>query len=176
MQNKVFAIIVPLLCVMSLLLLLAVPAPAKAAPFTDSGTIYYNDHKEIFVGSFTSTHEVSFEVTTNSTVDVYLLTSDQNNNYPTSFTPTKAVENTKIASFKITPNTGTSYYLVIDNLDNSRSTDAVPTGVVTFNAKYPNPTDTLTDNVETFANTCLIGAIVVVLILTFSPIKTQVVL
>ena len=166
MNNKLKALMIPALLMMSVMMLVIASAPVGASPSTKSGTVYYGNYEEIFVGEWTTSTDLHFTVTSNATIDVYLMTTSETINYPTgSFNPLKAVEKTKNADFKVKSSTSDSYYLIIDNVDNSRSTDAVPTGDAAYNATYPNFLDTTTSTVNNIVNTCIIGAIAIVVII-----------
>lgn len=124
---------------------------ATAAPIKRDGTIYMNTSENLYMGSWDQSSSHTVKVSTNDTVDVYVLSSTQYSGYPESFTYTKAWENTKNVDSKFTSESSTGYYLVIDNQDNGRSGDAVPKGDITYSATYPNFLDVIGDEVEDLA-------------------------
>jgi hypothetical protein len=144
--------------------LLLVPLNASADPLTKSGAISKDDYERIYIGSFSDGGDRVVKVTTNASVDVYLITSEDFSTYPESFTPVKSAEKTTNARLTFKANSGDLYYLVIDNIDNGRSTDQVPTGDVTYEATYPNVLDVIQDDINTFAWTC-VGVVVGVIVL-----------
>ncbi len=166
MNNKLKALVIPAMLTMSVLLLVLASAPAGASPNKKEGTVYYGSNEQILVGTWTKSTDLHFIVTSNTTIDVYILTAADIVNYPSgSFSPVKAIENTKSADFKVKSDTTNSYYLIIDNRDNSRSSDAIPTGNAAYNATYPNWLDSTGDTVTSIMNTCIMGAIAVVVII-----------
>ena len=142
-----------------------VPAPAAADNIKRDGTIYYDSYERLSIGSYSDSYTGKVKVTTNASVDVYVLTSTYAYSYPESFTPTKSKEKTMSAEFSMTFKAGETYYVIIDNLDNSRSTDAIPSGDVTYDASYPNVLDQLVDDVGWAATWCLIWIILIVVII-----------
>jgi heme/copper-type cytochrome/quinol oxidase subunit 2 len=166
MNNKLKALVIPAMLTLSVILLVVASAPAQAAANKKQGTVSYGSYEQILVGTWTTSTDLHFTVTSNTTIDVYVLTAEDIINYPSgSFSPVKAVENTKSADFKIKSETTNSYYLIIDNTDNSRSSDALPKGDAAYNATYPNWMDTAGHTVDSIVSTCILGAIAVVVII-----------
>jgi|GEM_PF-6662139 len=166
MNNKLKALSITVLMMMSIVMLVLASAPAGASASKKAGTVLYGTHEEILVGSWTTATSLHFTVTSNATIDVYVLTASESINYPTgNFNAVKAVENTKSADFTIKSDSTNSYYLIIDNEDNSKSTDALPTGDASYSATYPNFMDIATKQVDTVVTTCLIGAISIIVII-----------
>jgi hypothetical protein len=146
MNNKLKALVIPAMLTLSVILLVVASAPAQAAANKKQGTVSYGSYEQILVGTWTTSTDLHFTVTSNTTIDVYVLTAEDIINYPSgSFSPVKAVENTKSADFTIKSDSTNSYYLIIDNEDNSKSTDALPTGDASYSATYPNFMDIATD-------------------------------
>lgn len=163
-MRKIIAI--SCLCLLGLLLS---AGSAIADPITRDGNIYMNSSEHIYMGTWTESGSPTIKVTTNASVDVYVLTTLQYSGYPESFTYTKAWENTKSVDSKIKVESGESYYLIIDNMDNGRSTDATPKGDVEFSATYPNYLDRFSKEVEDLAWTgfwvCMGPIIIAVIVL-----------
>jgi hypothetical protein len=156
-----------LLCALLLFMVVAPLAavPTAATPVTKEGTVVYESYEEYTVGTWATSTSLHFTVTSNATIDVYLLTSSDFINYPTgNFNPVKAVEGTTKADFKITASTSESYILVIDNQDTGRPGNTKPTGDISYTATYPNFMDTVPDTVNNIFNTCMISAIAAVVI------------
>ena len=136
--------------------------PAGASTLEKEGTIYSGSSEQITVGTWPAPTSLHFTVTSNSNVDVYLLTSDELFNYPSgSFSTVKSYENTVKADFSITSSPTESYILVIDNQDNSHPSDAVPTGDANYKATYP---DFMSSPQETVTNIFLFMVIIVVVV------------
>jgi hypothetical protein len=162
-MRKAFLTLLVLTPVM-MMVLAALPTEVAADPLQRDGTIYYGSHERIYIGMYSEGYTGKVKVTTNATVDVYILTDDYVFSYPDSFSTVKAVEKTKNADFSFKASGGESYYLVIDNLDNSKTTDAIPTGDVTFDATYPNILDQVEEDVQWIAMGCLLTIVAVVII------------
>jgi len=156
---------ITLLALFLLSSLALVPAPAAADNIERDGTIYYDSYERLAIGSYSDSYSGKIKVTTNASVDVYLLTSTYAYSYPESFVPTKTKEKTMKAEFSFTAKAGETYYVIIDNTDNSRSTDAVPTGSIAYQASYPNVLDQLVDDVGWAARMCMIWIILIVVII-----------
>ena len=157
-------IVLPFALVFVLCLMAVVPT-GTSEPLTDSGSIDQGYSKTLLIGSWSESYEMNFKVTSNATIDVYVLTSTEYSNYPYSFNPTYSMEQVKSATFKVKASAQEGYYLVIDNQDNSRSTDQVPVGPVTYSAEYPDVMDQITDTVDTAISMCMIMVVLVVVVI-----------
>ena len=103
---------------------------------------------EIPLGNYSDTHldllqlgdVLVFDLASNASVDVYLLTDHELQFlYPGRFPDGVVAENvTNLSSVHWTVPQTTRFHLIVENLDSSRPTDAAPTGVVRYDLRIEN--------------------------------------
>lgn len=154
-------ILLAALVLVTLLVPLTVTADVDVTDRTIDMNSYYSD--PIIV--LNSNNEVKVTVTSNSSVDVYIVALMEFLNYPGNFSPEYKQLNTKSTTFtwKV-PTTGT-YYVIVDNEVNNIPGSATPTGPVVISYHRTGQTiEEAAQAVVWYASILCISVIVVIVV------------
>jgi len=149
------------------LALLMVPAAVTADVDETNLSVDMKDNYRDMIILLHIGSEIKVTVTSNASVDVYILTSTEYyTNYPTDFTAAHKVLNTKSTTFTWKLPTGDTYFVVVDNDFNYIPGSADPTGEVVIS--YHRSGASAEDGVQQaawYAGMACIGIIVILVII-----------